>query len=183
MANKTKQVFIRVPVMYAKVLGAPVPTYDKTAKEWTIEAVLDKETSKVFKDLGVGDRIKTKEKFLDGTPHFHFKRPERRKDGEFNKPIPIVDAAGNAWDQEKLIGNGSVCDIKFNFVDFGTGKFPGVYIQGIRVLKHIPYEATGFEPLSEDDEFFAEAQEVEAEQTDSAPPSGDADDLDDDVPY
>src|SRR5690606_474304 len=114
---------------------------------------------------------------------------ELKADGTPNRPIEVVDILGKPWPEDKLIGNGSVVDVKFAVVDYGPGKKHGVYPRKIRVLKHVPYETDGFEPLSEDDEYFAKAAEAALEAERKAT-SGDfqkefynleADDLDDDI--
>jgi hypothetical protein len=58
----------------------------------------------------------------------------------------------------------------------------GVYLQAIRILNLVPYASNDFEPLSSDDEFFAEASADGRLPEGMEPYVGD-DDLDDDVPF
>jgi hypothetical protein len=158
--SNTRNVVVRGKASFAKILGDPVLNYNKDAKEWKMDLQIDKDTVKEFKGLGIGDRVKNKEGYLDGAPHITFKHSELRKDGTPNQPIPVTDINGNLWDHAKLIGNGSDVDVKFVVMDHGPGKRAGVYIRSVRVLKLVPYVRQEFEPLDEDDEFYQEAVEA-----------------------
>lgn len=198
MAKNVEEITIRGKVYYAKILGNPVPNYNKDGREWKMDLELPNQaTVKELKGLGVGDRIKQKEEYLDGAPHITLKQAELRADGSPNRPPAVVEADGRTpWDQNKLIGNESVCDVKIAVMDHGPGKKAGMYIRGVRVLKLVPYEAALFAPLDEDDEYFAGEEDGSAESgpsTDkeetSRKPSrrktklDDRDDLDDDIPF
>jgi hypothetical protein len=169
MSNSNVVVF-RGKASFAKVLGDPVSNPFDDNRNWTIDLVLTPETVKEAKSLGIGDKVKQKDEYLDGQPFMTFRQAEYRKDGETkNDPIPVRDIRGNTWDQDKLIGNGSDIDLKFVVMDFGKGKKKGVYIRGIRVLKLVEYAGKNdFEPISEDDEFFTEAQQAATLQADRA---------------
>jgi hypothetical protein len=54
-----------------------------------------------------------------------------------------------------LIGNGTTVDLKFEFKDYGKGKYPGLYPQAVRVLDYKEYVPQHFAPLSEDDPYAA----------------------------
>lgn len=188
MSNETKRVIVRGKASFAKILGDPVPNYNKNGKEWKMDLVLTTEEAvNDVKEAGIEDRIKRKDGYLDGRPFLSFKRAEFQKSGKPNDPIPVVDAAGRPWDREKLIGNESDVDVKFNVVDYGKGKFAGVYIQGVRVLDLVPYEAQQFAPLDKDDPYNRQAEELAAFKEDfglgEAPEVDvDIDDLDDEIP-
>ena len=181
---------------WAKVLGDPVKDFDGTNREWTFDFVpIDpKALGAKLKKLGVGDRLRVKEGHLDDRPYMTLKQKEVRNDGGINKPPMVVDAAGQPWNQQNLIGNGSVGDVKFDVVDFGPKKYNGVYPRALRVLKHVAYAPQAFDSLDEDDEFYDAVADVisDAPPFDTAPTSGaDAviaaaegkyDDLDDDLP-
>jgi len=142
--------YIRGKAFYAKVLGRPVPNFGKDGFEWTIELEPNKEGKALLKDLGVDDRISKGEK----GNRILFRQKEKRLDGTPNRPITVVDDNNHPWPQDKLIGNESIVDLKFNYKDYGKGKKAGLYPQGIRILEHVPYERVEFAPLKEDDEFF-----------------------------
>ena len=189
MSNKSEIVVFRGKTSFAKILGDPVLNYSKDGKEWKMDLVLDKDTVKEAKKLGIGDRIKTKDAYLDGQPFMTFKQGEFRKDGKANDPIPVKDIRGANWDPSKLLGNGTDVDVKFAVVDHGTGKKQGVYIRSVRVLNLVPYERQEFEPVDEDDPFYANlaaAEDIVANakgtDTDDVPFDTDDDDLDDDLP-
>lgn len=160
--SDTTIVTFRGKLNFAKVLGPPVGNKWGDDKNWTVDLILSPESVKETKALGIGDRVKKKDEYLDGQPHMSFKQPELRRDGTPNKPIKVVDINGRDWDQSKLLGNGTDADIKFAVADFGKGKKKGVYIRSIRVLKLVPYERKEFADVDEDDEFFNEAQAAAA---------------------
>ena len=119
------------------------------------------DTKKELKALGIDNKIKTKDNSLDGRPFLTFRQRELRPNGEPNRPITVVDAAGNKWPEDELIGNGSTVDVKFTVVDYGKGKPKGMYISDVRVLDLVPYNKTAFEPLDKNDEFYEEATKAE----------------------
>lgn len=162
-ANKPVTAVLRGKTSFAKIVGDPRLNYTKDGKEWSMDLELTKAGVKDCKDLGITSKVKMKPGYLDGAPHIRFKRTELNKDGEPNKPIPIVDITGKPWDG-RLLGNGSVVDVKFRVVDYGVGKPQGIYIQKVRVLELVPYEqAEDMPDLSEDDEYFAKYAAAEQE--------------------
>lgn len=192
MANTTTLVF-RGKASYAKILGDPVPNFNKDGMEWKMDLeLLDKGSVDKMNELGVGDRVKNKEGYLDGAPHLSFKQAELTKQGKPNKKVAVVDAAGNPWPEDRLIGNGSIVEVRFVVMDFGPNKYKGVYMRSVRVLDLVPYVDGGFEPLAEDDEFYDKAKEAEEQQKllamqpketeDESPPFKADDDLDDEMP-
>lgn len=192
MANKNATLVLRGTTMYAKVLGDPILNYNKDGKEWKLDLVpMDpKAVKQELKAYGIADRLRTKDGYADNKPFMSFKQKEFKTNGEENKPIEVVDILGKPWPQDKLIGNGSVIDIKFAVVDYGPGKKHGVYPRKIRVLELVPYEGGGFEPISEDDEYFAKAAAAAMKEEGPIAPDfekdfgleTDDDDLNDDLP-
>lgn len=190
MSNVTT-IVIRGKASYAKILGNPVLNYNKDGKEWKIDVKISKETSKEIKGFGLGDRIKMKPDYLDGSPYLSFKQPEFKKDGSPNYPIKVYNILGKPWDDNTLIGNDSDIEIKFQKVDYGPGKKAGAYLRSVRILKLIPYEgSSGFAKVDENDEFYQEALKAEAELNeqvkevelnDDIPPFGDDNDEDEAV--
>lgn len=189
MANDVQTYVIRGKTSYAKVIGEPTLNYNKDGKEWSLDLEISKDTLKEFKTWGIANKVKSKPDYLDGAPYVRFKRDEFSKfiDDETgkpkkNRPIEIVDIKGGQWD-DRLIGNGSVIDVKFRVKDYGVGKQKGMYIDKIRILDLVPYEnKADFAPLSADDEYFRKA----VEQTDKASGSTKApiaEDLNDEVPF
>lgn len=192
MANNTETAYIRGEAHWAKVLGPPRKNNFDDYKEWTVDVSPDEEGIKLFKRLGIADRLKdpkgedeTRGRFIT------FRQKEERPDGTKNDPIRIVDANNQPWDERKLIGNGSKVDVKFAVKDFGKGKKKGVYVRAIRVLEHVAFQSADFAPLDEDDEFFAaEGAELSKESPDfeedfgldAAKDNPQKDDLDD-VPF
>jgi hypothetical protein len=183
LANKYTTYVVRGTLSWAKVLGAPIMNDYAKERQWSVDLVPNEEGLKLLKKLGLSNKLKDKN---DGRGKFiSFRQSEFKKDGTPNDAIVVTDVQGNPWPANKLIGNGSRGDIKFSYVDFGTTK--GNYIKAIRIGLHVPYVTQEFAPLSEDDEFFAQAStdaaapEEAADTPDETPDN--PDDLDDDVPF
>jgi hypothetical protein len=169
--NKAVEFTIRGTIDWCKLLG-PARPYEGDPKfdkgpSWSVEINPDEKSRKTLADHGLNGKFK-KDKGVkrDGSPtknpprSYDFIRLtvlENKKDGGKNKNPEVKDASGVLWNQEVEIGNGSVADILVRYVDYGTTQ--GLYYKKMRVLKHVPYEGgTDFEPLSEDDEYFASAE-------------------------
>lgn len=189
--KRNPELVLRGKAHYAKILGDPVLNFSKDGKEWKMDLELINEGfEKELEAAGIADRVKNKEKYLDGAPHLSFKQKELKRNGSANDPIEVVDAAGNPWDQSKLIGNESIVDVKFVVVDYGKSMPKGVYIRKVRVLDLVPFENNDFEPLDENDEFYQKAVQAERDQamlamestTASSVPFDTEDALDDDLP-
>lgn len=181
MAQKYTTHIIRGTLNWAKVLGAPVMNEYAKEKQWSVDVSPNKNGLAELRKLGLTPKMKDKGdargKFIS------FRQSEFKKDGSPNEPITVVDAQGNPWPKDKLIGNGSIADVKFSYTDFGQTK--GNYIKAIRILEHVPYQSQEFAPLSEDDEFFAGNDNTPSagSSDDDAAPSdtGEAPNLDDDL--
>jgi hypothetical protein len=185
---------IRGTVDWCKLLGharayTGDPRFDK-GPSWSVEINPDKKSRDLLKKYGLQEKLK-KDKLekRDGTPTknprpYDFVRLtvlEERADGEKNKPPQIFDTYGTPWNKEVELGNGTVADIIVRYVDYGTTK--GLYFKKMRVLKLVPFEGGGadFEPLSEDDEFFAASEDDVAKLPAGMEPELE-DDLNDDIP-
>lgn len=163
---------------YAQVLGAPRNNqFDPDNRIWTIDLLVNKDTIKKLKTEGLGWKLKKTEKEASWTPegsdYIKFKRMEffiDRKTGEKkrNKPIEVIDAQGNPWDQEILIGNGSEINVRFRTYE-GFKKQTQAMIDGVQVVKHVPYENKESFPV------YTKNEEIDFNATD---PSGDNDDDD-----
>lgn len=187
MTSKATTHVIRGTLNWAKVIGEPRMNTFTDEREWSVDVTPDENGLAEIKRLGVADKLKEpkandtrREKYLS------FRQKEFRTDRDGNRvkndPIKIVDAQGNPWPENKLIGNLSVGDVKFRLPPKVAGRPRGLYIQAIRVLEHVPFEIEEFAPLGDDDEYFGsgrKADEGRAQEPDSA--SGD--ELEDDVPF
>ena len=190
-------IVIRGHLNYAKVLGKArphtgLPKYDK-GPLWSVDVTPDAKSRKLLKQHGIEGKPKIKEpspkdkkRFLTGKndTYLSLKVLAKRSDGEANYPPKVSDARGGKWPEDALIGNGSVADLKIKVVDYGAGSEPGTYLQAIRVLDLVPYEGndSGFEPLDEEDEYFASPEDDQDVTADDADEDED-EDLDDDVPF
>lgn len=193
MADKAIEFTIRGKIDWCKLLGAARPysgdpRYDK-GPSWSVEINPDEKSRELLKKHGLMEKFKKDKKTrADCSPtnnprDYDFIRLtilENRQDGKKNKNPEIIDASGRRWDDETELGNGTVADILVRYVDYGTTK--GLYYKKMRVLKLVPYEGgADFEPLSEDDEFFAAGTSDEVADSSGASPN--PDDLDDEIPF
>lgn len=193
MANKAVEFTIRGSIDWCKLLGPARPytgdpKFDK-GPNWSVEINPDTASRALLAKHGLEEKLKKdKLKRADGSAaknprSYDFIRLtvlQNKADGGKNRPPEIIDASGRAWGQETEMGNGTVADILVRYIDYGTTK--GLYYKKMRVLKLVPYEGgSDFEPLSEDDEFFASSNDpVAAEPS----PAFETDyDYDDDVPF
>jgi hypothetical protein len=189
--NKAVEFTIRGTIDWCKLLGPARPytgdpRFDK-GPSWSVEINPDEKSRALLKKHKLEEKFKKdKPTRKDGTPAknprpYDFIRLtilENRPDGTKNRPPEIKEVSGALWNQETEMGNGTVVDILVRYVNYGTTQ--GLYFKKMRVLKLIPYDGgSDFEPLSEDDEFFASAEDDKpfAESTVEDP------DLDDDVPF
>jgi hypothetical protein len=150
MRNKEGFHYMRGEAWFAKVLGDPVWNYERNGKEWTLEMKPDEDGLALLEELEVADRINKgpdKDRIL-------FRQREFQANGKKNRPITVTDAEDHLWPQDVLIGNKSIIDFKFKYVDNGKGRKASLFPQGIRVLEHIPYVRQEFAPLNEEDKFF-----------------------------
>lgn len=174
-------IVIRGTVDWCKLLGEPRPhtglqKYDK-GPSWGIDITPDAKSRQKISEAGISDKLRTPkgEKERRTETYLSFKHLQKKKDGTNNPPPKISDIKGNLWGGAE-IGNGSICDIKAKVVDYGDTQ--GLYFQEMRVLEHVVYEGGGgFEPLSEDDIYFASSGKAE-------PKGLQVEDLDDDsIPF
>lgn len=201
--TKGEYITIRGVLNYAKILGKArphtgLPKYDK-GPYWSLNISPDKRSMKLLEAHGLTKGgINGTGKLKKPNPndknrvgndlYLDLRILENRPDGTKSYPPIVKDVQGRDWDQNALIGNGSIADVKVKIVDYGKASEKGVYYQAARILSHVPFEVETFEPLSEDDEFFGATNEVEVE-TEADVNTGDTasavfdTDLDDDVPF
>lgn len=146
---------IQGPIAWAKVLGKPQPGYTKSQLEWSFDVGVDKATAKKLKELEVADYIKpaTNDKgktHVLGTDYIKFSRREIKVDGTKAKPIRVVDANGKDWPEDKMIGNGSIVNVKFAVNEKKTGGMKPSVI-AIQVWEYKEYEGGESFPTRESD--------------------------------
>jgi hypothetical protein len=139
LAAKTT-VFVRGKILWARIVGDPVPNFNQDAREWKFELEPDEAGLQALIKNGLTDRIKgrgyftgQKNQHKDREPFIVLKKSELNKEGSPNSPIRVYDADDNKWDDKKLIGNNSVGDVKLDIRDYGVGKKKGVYPEAVRV--------------------------------------------------
>lgn len=212
---KPEFLVLRGVVNYAKIIGNARPhtglkKYDK-GPYWSLELSPDASSRQLLVKKGLEDKMKSplvdgkgKPKKADpnragaklrsgevidaNADRISLKVLENRSDGTKNSPPTVKDIRGNDWGSD-LIGNGTVADVKVKIVDYGEDSEAGMYLQNVRILELVPYEREDMEPLSEDDEYFSQAEGDDFAEPESVShpddyaPASNVDDLDDDVPY
>lgn len=150
-------------IHWAKVLGDPVPNFNRDGYEWTFEFTPNDEALGLFKELKITNKMKEKE----GRTFLKFTQKQKQANGKENFPITVVDARNQPWDPNVKIGNDSLVEVKFKVVDYGKGMPTGVYPQAIRVLELKPYVRQEFAPLPEDNEFVQKLDDFSESVEDS----------------
>ena len=184
-------IVIRGELSWAKITGQARPytgnpKYDK-GPSWSLDITPDAKSRALIKASGIdeklrvpkGERDTRKESFIS-LKHLL----KNQKTGEDNAPPVVKDITGDTW-SKGLIGNGTIADVRVKIKDYGSASEKGVYLQAVRILKHVPYESNDFDELSEDDEFFGEGRgAVDKDSVAGAGfKAGPDSDLDDDVPF
>lgn len=131
-----------VSVNWASV-QTPDVKFDPT---WHLTAVLNEdhkkqllEESKLIDPKKKGIKIKQND---DGQDVYRFKRRVAKADGSGDNNPPVVCGPKGKDDKfEKLIGNGSVCNVQYRFVPYNNKFGSGVTcdLQGVQVISHVPY--------------------------------------------
>lgn len=140
---------IRGRARWAKILGAPQNGYKSTAeknKEWSFEVEPDEDSLLALRQQGFEDRLKEK----DGVITFKFKRKAYKVDGTAAKKIAVVDRKGQAWDQDTLIGNGSILNVKYNIRPWKDGDGQSADVLAVQVYELVPYEGGEQFPIDDD---------------------------------
>jgi hypothetical protein len=152
--NKRETVYLRGKGYWMKIFDAPRPNYGGDAREWTFEFEPDEASIELLEEHDLGDRLKDKsnKKGYEGRGKFlTLKRGEFDYEGNPNEHIRVVDAANTPFPDKTLIGNESEIDVKVSIVDYGVGRFKGIYPIAIRVLELVPYQSEEFAPLPTSD--------------------------------
>lgn len=167
MPQKRDTVYLQGKLYWFKALPDQLhDNYNEDGRQWAFEFEPDEASVATLTGAGLEDRLKTGKK-KDGTmrknyegrsPFIVLKRAEFKEDGKPNDPIRIVDAANQPWPVKARIGNTTAADVKVSIVDYGTGKFKGIYPLAIRVLDLVPYAPNDFDELPEDDERVKKAK-------------------------
>lgn len=184
--SKETIIVVRGRLDWAKLTGSARPytgnpKYDK-GPFWSVDITPDTASRAKIKSAGIEGKLRTAKSEKDNrTESFlTLKVLENNAKGEKNKPPVIQTIQGQPWG-DALLGNGTIADILVKVVDYGAGSDKGAYLQKVRILEHVPYGGVDFEPISEEDEFFATPGKPAKEDTKGE--AGNPDDLDDDIPF
>lgn len=139
-----------VPVQWASVIN-PSTQFEH---QWEIQVELTKDQADQLKEEGKAlhkKGIKIKEE--NGKLFFRFRRKVKKPDGTDNPAPVVIGPDGQPFD--KLIGNGSICNVQYSLVAYKHAKFgEGVTndLKGIRVIEHVPYGERDGDGLMDDDD-------------------------------
>lgn len=141
----------KVPVHWASVI-TPSTQFEH---QWEIQVELTKEQAEALKEEAKAIHkkgIKIKEE--NGKFFYRFRRKVHKADGTGDNPAPVV-IGPDGEPFNKLIGNGSICNVQYGFAGYNNVKFgSGVTndLKGVRVINHVPYGEQDGEGLMDDDE-------------------------------
>lgn len=162
---------------WAKVLGDPVPNYNRDGNEWTFDFTPDDlDAVKAIEPLAK----KIKNKGDERGDFIQLKQKETTSTGKRNRPITVVDARNRPWNPAVKLGNKTLAEVKIDIVPYKTTT--GVYPLAIRVLELVPYVRQEFAPLPEDSEYAAKADEYNVFEEDLVEDEPEMVDLTDDDP-
>lgn len=134
-----------VTVNWCKLLGAPRLNYNEDGHEWTVDIVVSKDQQKELMKNNVGDYFKTND---NGETFFKYRRNSEKPDGSPAAPVEIYDEYGDAWPQDRLIGNGSKAEVKLLMVEMKRGKNRGKFkpiVLAMKIIDHVSYsDGEGF---------------------------------------
>lgn len=124
-------------IAYWAKLVEPQENYREDGNEWSIDVTPDQKGIDLLRRVGLGEKLRNKDD--DREDFITFRRNELKKDGTANNPVEVVDADGNPWPDNVLIGNGSKVKIKFSVFDMpAKGKFKAI-------IKPVIYKVTVLE--------------------------------------
>lgn len=175
-------VFATGRLYWAKIVGdgALHDNYERTAREWSLEFVPNDVS--FLKEHKLLDRLKDKEdaKNPDKGEFLVIRKPELNGEGKKNDPIRIYNENDEPWD-DRLIGNGTVADLKLRIIDWGKGKKKSIWVTAIRVTDLVPYESSEFGAMDGDSK-AKKPKATTAKKAATKEPAFD-EDLDDDIPF
>jgi|TARA_R110001599_G_scaffold236788_1_gene436128 hypothetical protein len=124
---------------------APNTTYEPC---WQVNVCLDEDGKNLAESLGLDVKNKGDEK----GDFIKVKRKVDKRDGT-KQTAPIVkDSNNNDWD-DRLIGNGSLVNVKFSTFDYNYNNKKGVaaFLLAVQVVDLVPYGGGGleFEPVKD----------------------------------
>ncbi len=127
---------------WASVIS-PNTTYEPV---WQVDVCLDDDSKNLVESLG----LNVQNKDDDRGDFIKIKRKVNKRDGSQRTAPVVKDSENNNWD-DRLIGNGSMVNVKFSTYDWEYNKKKGVATDliAIQVVDLVPYGGSGseFEPV------------------------------------
>jgi len=154
-------------VYYAKLdPKRPNKRFDKDNPTWEVQLrTEDKEQRKAWEGMGLPVKAVVPD---EGPPYWrlNLKKKIKKADGTDSSPVEVIDYKLNPVDP-RIIGNGSIANIRIFQYDKKDGSGKVAVLMGIQLIKLIK-----FTPKNIDDEFG----ETDGEETVDAQAGADADD-------
>lgn len=141
----------KVKVSWAKVLAPDT----RFTPQWVIDVHLEKEhidqLNKEAQEINPKFKVKLKTED-DGSKSIKLKRFVTKADGGANNPPLVCGPKGKDDPWDKLIGNGSVCNVQYTLVPYDNKFGKGVTndLKGVQVLEHVSFA------VQDGDEFDSE---------------------------
>jgi len=113
---------------------------------WEVDVILSKEDAVRLKKEGLAVK-----KDDEGNYVVKFKRKVQKASGEQNTPPRVIDKNNQVITD--LIGNGSICAVQYYAKEWKYAGKSGVkgHLQGIKVLKLVPYMKDELADIKDDD--------------------------------
>ena len=131
--------------------------FDKETPQWNLLAITrDKAQSDEWKAAGLSPKADSDDTGL--IFKLSVKKLTHQKNGQPNKPVPVVDTEIMPIEDVSIIGNGSVGNVKvrtFDY-DFNGRQGVGVRLESVQITKLMEYRAAGSAPLEGFDKFDAD---------------------------
>lgn len=104
-------ILVQGKAYYARIVGAPHPNkFKEGINQWSFDLSIDEEEADKLLKAGMKKSYLRNKDDERGT-FISFSRDDVRTDKTPGKPYHIVDAQNREWDQNTLIGNGSVLNV------------------------------------------------------------------------
>ena len=143
---KSKSEVLTPRIISGKVFWASVIEPNTTFEPaWQVDISLDENTKK----LAETDGLTIKNKSDERGDFVTLKRKVMKRDGDKRQPPRVIDSQNNPWD-DKLIGNGSICNIKYMPYEWSAAGRSGVSadLLAVQVVDLVEYGGkTDFEAV------------------------------------
>lgn len=127
-------------IVTGKVYWASITEPNTTFEPaYQVDLCLDENTKKLVES----DGLTVKNKGDERGDYVTLKRKVMKRDGEKRQPPRVTDSHCNPWDG-KLIGNGSICNIKYTPYEWNAAGRSGVsaFLDAVQIINLVEYRGS-----------------------------------------